>query len=102
MKNLKYHLAGIFIASTILLLIATLVQADTHQEARATFEVACMSLEDAERLAASGDYAGCFHFYEEFGFTPWGFLKEIESYETGLTVYFVEWGNGASGVYAVK
>ena len=96
---------GFLIGAVFVLMLASALKADPAQwaaEGRETFEIACWSLDAAVEFAAAIDYNRCFIFAEQFGFEPWGFLTEVQSFDTGWTIYTVDWGNGAPGVYAVK
>ena len=105
MKHWKAHAIGILLGLIIFLLAYAFAYAGPEEwaaEGRETFEIACWSLEAAIEFAAAIDYNRCFVFAEQFGFEPWGFLTEVQSFDTGFTIYTVDWGNGAPGVYAVK
>lgn len=102
MKNWKAHALGIVLGIAVFILASTFVRSDTRSWDRETFEIACWSLEAAVEYASAVDYNRCFVFSEQFGFEPYGFLEEVMTLDTGLTVYYVDWGNGAPGVYAVK
>lgn len=105
MKNWKAHAIGIILGLIVFLFTYMLAHAGPEEwaaEGRETFEVACPSLDAALEFAMAIDYNRCFLFAERYGFEPWGFLEPVVSLDNGLTIYNVEWGNGASGVYAVK
>ena len=103
--NWKAHAQGMLAGLIIFMFAYLLAHAGPDEraaEGRETFEIACWSLEAAIEFAAAIDYNRCFAFAERFGFEPWGFLTEVHSFDTGFTIYTVDWGNGAPGVYAVK
>lgn len=101
MNDWKWHAIGILLGFLVFVLVYTFANAEPREDGRETFEVACSSLENARTFAASLDWNACYHFYERFGFQPWGFLKHVETVGE-FDIYEVVWGNGASGVYAVK
>lgn len=91
------RVAIIFFVAYALVLVG--VKSAYGQE-REEFLLACDTVEAAKEFIEQRADT-CYIFEDRYGFSPKGFLEPVDTVGD-FTIYYVDWGNGATGVYTLK